>query len=317
MQVFEYPFPPLGGHKALERVLECSGEELKDLESDTSRLYRPVEVEKRDGSSRKCFDPTPRLKRVQGLLKHRILSKVRFPIYVQGGVRDIVCPRDYVANAALHVGSTLLINLDIANFFPSTNRDLVFRIWHQFFHMKKELAETLTNLTTLDGFLPQGAPTSSYLANLVFWKDEPRLVKMFEGMGIRYSRYVDDVAISCSKPVDAEKVVGNAIGAFRQMASKYGFKLKNRKTEISTLGQRMQVTGLVVSDKVGLASERKGFIRSSVKRLEYQLSAGTASLGFDRELSRTSSQIGQMSRVNPGKARRLKARIDTVRKGRV
>lgn len=76
----------------------------------------------------------------------------------------------------------------------------------------------------------------------------------------------------------------------------------------------MEVTGLVISEKVGLATVRKSGIRAEVRRLEEQLNGESPGMDFKKDLNRTSSKIGQMGRVNPGKAGRLKARVASLRK---
>lgn len=103
---------------------------------------------------------------------------------------------DYKTNATLHAGSSIVINEDITLFFPSTSDTIVHNIWQHFFGFGNEVAECLTKLTTRQGELPQGAITSSFLANMVFWKDEPILQASFRARGIIYSRYVDDIAVS-------------------------------------------------------------------------------------------------------------------------
>src|SRR5690606_42051319 len=70
--------------------------------------------------------------------------------------------------------SRIVINEDISGFFPSTSAEHVFNIWHELFGCSQEVSQCLTQLTTRRGELPQGAITSSFLANLVFWQDEPR-----------------------------------------------------------------------------------------------------------------------------------------------
>ena len=83
--------------------------------------------------------------------------------------------KSYRTNAALHAGAKIVICEDVEGFFPSTSAARVYDIWRYFFGCTDTVGELLTKLTTKEGALPQGAITSSYLANLAFWRDEPML----------------------------------------------------------------------------------------------------------------------------------------------
>ena len=129
----------------------------------------------------KCFDARKPLKDIQKKINHLFFKRVQFPYYLQGGIRDPDQPRHYVANVRIHSGSEILIGEDIADFFSTTQRDYIYSVWSGFFGFSEEVSELLTAVTTKDGVLPQGAPTSTLLANLVFWDTEPSLVERFEG----------------------------------------------------------------------------------------------------------------------------------------
>src|SRR5208282_1985532 len=110
------------------------------------------------------------------------------PPYLHGSLRK----RSRVTNAREHLRSRILIGLDIEKFFDNVHAELIYDVWSRFFRFPPEVAEILTTLTSHDGRLPQGAPTSSDLANLVFWENESRLVNRIRARGLRYGRLVDD-----------------------------------------------------------------------------------------------------------------------------
>lgn len=122
-------------------------------------------------------------------------------------------------------------------------------IWQHFFGFGNEVAECLTKLTTRQGELPQGAITSSFLANMVFWKDEPILQASFRARGIIYSRYVDDIAVSSVNFLD-KPTKTNVIASIYGMLYRHGYQPKRAKHEIRTSGQRMEVTKLSVNSKL-------------------------------------------------------------------
>jgi len=145
-----YPFPPFGSCEALARMLHLSGEQLDRLAHMADNLYRPVEKYKKDGSPRPCYNALPALKKVQGRIKCVILRKVVYLWYLTGGLLK----RDYVENARMHTGQKMMVNNDITDFFPATSADLVFDTWRHLFHFPKDVARTLTRLTTRHGELP-------------------------------------------------------------------------------------------------------------------------------------------------------------------
>ncbi len=242
-------------------MLRCPVEELTRVESTADNLYREVKQVKRDGTLRLCYDAKSPLKGMQARIKCMILRAVSYPSYLMGGLSDPDNPRDYVRNAKVHTGARVLIKEDIANFFPTTSFDVIFDIWKYFFHFPPDVSRTLARLTTRQGCLPQGAKTSSHLANLVFWACEPELVSVLASGGFKYTRFIDDVAISSRTDKTAQQI-HEAISLLASMIVRYGFRLKRSKHSLLYAGQRMEVTGLAVGrDCAGLGRTRKSNIR--------------------------------------------------------
>lgn len=303
-----YPFPPIGSRAALARMLQCTLAELESVESSTARLYREVTQLKKDGSYRLCFDAKSPLKSMHGRIQCLILKKVSYPSYLMGGLADRENPRDYVRNANAHAGARVIVNEDIAGFFPATSDRVVFDIWKHVFHFPPEVAKTLTRLTTHAGQLPQGAKTSSYLANLVFAALEPRLVEKLRSMGFEYTRYIDDMTIS-SKTDKTAAEIGVAIGLLASMVRRYGLTLKRKKHSIAYAGQRMEVTGLVIGKSgAGLRHAKRSNIRALVHQCEIETPADPMAQ------RRAASLVGQYARLHPGKGQALKQRLQALPK---
>ena len=181
---------------ALSRALGVPTSLLHELARVADSQYRLAdEIIKPDGSIRQTFDAFTPLKNIHRRIKLKIFSHVVFPNYLTGSLKG----RDYKTNAALHAGSRIVICEDIGQFFPSTRAPVVHDIWKNFFGFSDDVADCLTRLTTKDGALPQGAITSSYLANLAFWRDEPQIQAYLARLGVTYSRYVDDLALSSKR----------------------------------------------------------------------------------------------------------------------
>jgi len=188
----------------------------------------------------------------------------------------------------------------------------VFDIWRNFFGFSEDVANILTILTTKDGELPQGAITSSYLANLTFWRLEPDIHELLATQDIRYSRYVDDITISSTKHLDAARKT-SCIALIYGMLSKAGYRAKRRKHEITTSANQMFTTKLMVNKKPSLTSKERANIRASVHQLEQKISMGLIEPSIAKLLNSVSGQVGKLSRFHPTEGNKLKLRIKLIR----
>lgn len=153
--------------------------------SDSSfRLHK--RIIKPDMTTRDIYDLNPELKHIHRLIVRNYLKKCQFPDYLTGSLKGC----DYVANANFHTNSGTVIRIDASNFFPSISALHVNVIWTKIFGFSDEVSRLLTEISTRQGALAQGAPVSSYLANLVPFDIEPVIVKDIRKEGLRYTRYV-------------------------------------------------------------------------------------------------------------------------------
>ena len=306
-----YFFPPIGSRTALARMLRCSLAELSQVEESADGRYRTIERPKKDGSTRICYDAKPPLKFMQARILCMILKKVKYPTYLMGGLADPEDPRDYVRNANVHRGARVLINEDIARFFPSTSSDVVFGVWRHFFHFPSDVARALTRLTTRNRELPQGAKTSSYLANLAFWSIEPAMVLELRSKGFEYTRYIDDVAISSKVDRRADEM-HRVLSDLASMFKRHGLRFKRGKHRLTYAGQRMEVTGLIVGERgAGLPRKKRGHARALVHQCEQEAKNNPQSPALAAMKRRAASLVGQYVRLHPKQGgalcKRLKA----------
>jgi hypothetical protein len=295
----------IGTLQALHVPLGLPTSDLLALAKRANDLYRVAKsITKPDGSIRNTYDALASLKEVHRRIKSQILDHVNYPPYLTGSIKG----SDYKVNASLHARARIVINEDISGFFPSTSADRVFSIWRGFFGFSEEVAQCLTQLTTRHGELPQGAITSSFLANLVFWQDEPELHAMFAARGLVYSRYVDDIAVSSKVFLNNEEksdVVRQVYG----MLLKHGYQPKRAKHEIATSATRMAVTKLAVNTKPSLDKSTRSRIRAVVHAVEKRVANGEA-LSFERgPYAQAMGQVLHLERFHPGDAAPLKKRL--------
>lgn len=304
-----YPCEPIRGLSSLSKALGVQQNLLIRISERANHLYRVAKQDKKaDGSIRQTFDAFPVLKSVQTRIQFRILKRIVYPSYLQGSLRGC-SPR---TNAAIHVNAKIAFAEDIANFFPSAHYDLIKNIWAGFMGCSDDVAEILTMLTTKDNGLPQGAVTSSFLANLVFWNYEPHLVAKLHARGLKYSRYVDDISVSCERRLqagDQSRLVSEVYG----MLLHHGFQPKRSKHEVFTAGKSMRTTKLLSNKRVALPVEQRQNIRAAVYALEKRVSSGERGIVVVKELARVASRVGRLGSFHVKEGVALKERLKVIR----
>ena len=234
-----------------------------------------------------------------------LFRNVDFPSYMHGSLAG----RSQKSNAQAHVNAKIVICEDITRFFPSVKSALVLDVWKYVFGFSPEVAQVLTKLTTKDGNLPEGAITSSYLANLVLWRWEPELHDSLREAGITYTRYVDDICLSCKRELTKDEQT-SLIARVYGMLSKAGLRAKRAKHETLTSRSMMRVTKLGVNTKTSLPPSRRKGIRAAVFRLEKNHEAGE--LRID-DINRVAGEIGYLAQHHPNLALPLRKRLDNLR----
>jgi len=304
-----YDFAPILDLATLSQVLGFDEGRLSVLANRANNLYRLAKRElKSDGTYRETFDAREPLKAIQGRIKTRLLGKVNFPTYLQGGIRDTASPRSIYTDAAMHVNAKIVIKLDVTNFYPSVSGEIVYRVWRKFFRFSHDVAQCLTKLTTKNGALVQGARTSTHIANLILWQNEPSIYERFSRKGLYYSRYIDDITIS-SRTHLSSSTTGQTIASVRNMLADYQLVVKRRKQTITTSGNPLLVHNLVVNKKVNFTQEKRSTIRNEVYRCEQAAIKDRTSDEYRKIYRSVTSKVGQLKRSNLNEAKKLRERL--------
>lgn len=216
--------------------------------------YVSFEIPKKSGGKRKISAPVAPLKAIQSVL-NIFLQSVFTPSSAATG---FIVGKNVKDNAAVHLGQTCIFNTDLENFFPSITKLMVRRA------LKRELRDIIPSndaisiicrlCTAPDAegveVLPQGAPTSPVLSNIVLKKMDMELLRLAERMNCRYSRYADDITFSHS--MQPRKINSRGQTEIIKVIERYGLKINGQKTKTLTPGVRMEVTGVTVSDKLNV-----------------------------------------------------------------
>ena len=225
-------------------------------ESTYSNYHTVVIHHGRGHKNRVLSVPNALLKMVQRRLLERYLYQLIVSEYSTAYCK-VKSPLD---NVSPHVGKECVLKLDISHFFDSIDADMVYVIMKQFGFSDPATA-LLTNRCVHNCKLPQGTPTSSYLANLVMKHFDEKLGEWCSVRRIDYTRYCDDMTFSGTKK--AVKT-SHIIGRVKRMFHRMGFELNERKTLLINSSQQQRVTGIVVNEKSQLSRNMRRSIRQEV-----------------------------------------------------
>jgi RNA-directed DNA polymerase len=236
--LLEKKLPPLVKPNCLPFLFAISHQLIGLMEKSPHLFYRSFVVRKKSGGYREIEAPRRFLKTIQQWIYEYICSKANLSNNVKGFVRG----QSIFDNARVHAKNRNLMVLDISDFFPSVTFAQVENVFKDFGYPTR-VQHQLAALCCLNGHLPQGAPTSPSLANLVFKQVDEELSKLAKEWKCDYTRYADDLAFSgnkvFSKPdiADVEKILGG-----------FGFSLNQQKSRIIGQGGQQIVAGLIVNN---------------------------------------------------------------------
>jgi retron-type reverse transcriptase len=246
----------------LARRLGLSPEELQAIQP----AYRVFTVPKRGGGSRRIAAPAPELKQLQRRILKRLLSRLKAHPSATGFQRG----HSIVTNARVHARKPVVVRMDMSDFFGSTSAKRV-EAYFRAVGWNGESARLLTRLSTHEDGLPQGAPTSPRLSNLVNVRLDARLSALAGKLGAVYTRYADDITFSFS--ADERAAVGGAIVTSKRILADEGYALhQKRKLHIRRRHQQQLVTGLVVNERPSLPRSTRRWLRA----VEHHVAAGKA-----------------------------------------
>lgn len=223
----------------LAKLLKTDTSNLLRLANGSQQLYYSFKLPKPDGSYRLITPPRENLKKLQKSILDLLYKQVKLAPYIHGGVPKHSC-KDH---AFCHVGKKMVATLDIEKFFDSTHPEFVQNMFLRI-GCSNDIAEILVKLTTYNNSLPQGAPTSTMISNLVFQLIDFRLIKLCKKHHLYYGRFVDDIAISGNDDFYSLK------GSFKDIIENGGYKVKKEKIKFMKCSQQQIVTGLVVNKEM-------------------------------------------------------------------
>jgi hypothetical protein len=250
--------------KAFYAFLGVGLAERKFLEKHAAYRYRQASIPKRRGGARTLLVPERRLKFLQhktlGLLEQ--LHSPRVPVH------GFVEKRGAITNANAHQTRPYLLNLDLRNYFGVITRRRVLGML-QALGLEEEVALAICSICVTRNQLPQGAPTSPILSNMVAYRLDRDLMRFAKAHRLRYTRYADDISLSSyaqpialfegGTPVPGRVPVDQLSASLRSAIQSNGFDINAEKVWFSGPKARREVTGLIVNE---FTNVKRSFVRN-------------------------------------------------------
>lgn len=223
------------------------------ISNNIEKYYKKFTIKKRNGKNRTILCPYTELKKIQVNILNDLLYDKRPSPFAKAYIKNI----NLLDNVKIHRGYKYILKLDISNFFENILYVDIFNIYKEY-GFSNRLCGVLAHLTTYNDYLPQGAPTSPFLSNLVLRSFDYKIGNWCYENNINYTRYSDDLTFSMNE------FNTNIIRLVRTNLYKFGLTLNNEKIHLINNSQKQKITGIVVNEKIQVDSIYRKKIRQEM-----------------------------------------------------
>ena len=283
------------------------------------RFYIP----KKTGGKRLISTPMPKLKQAQYWILQNILEKIA----VKDSAHGFVKARSIVSNALPHVKAEVVVNIDMKDFFPTITYPRVKGVFRSFGY-SEQIATILALMCTeaecdqieidgetyyasgLERFLPQGAPTSPALTNIICRRLDARLKGIATKLGFEYTRYADDLTFSASG--EATTRLKTLMGFIRKIVKEEKLTIHPDKVRVLRKGARKEVTGIVVNDRPTVNARDLDRFRALLFQIEKDGPEGKHWNGSLNLLASIKGYANFVNMVDPIKGKPLTERVNKI-----
>lgn len=266
--------------------------------------YRQFQIKKKSGGYRQITAPRSQSFMMMLQAVNEILKAMYTPSdYAMGFTEG----RSVVSNANVHIGQNYILNLDLKDFFPSVEQP---RIWKRLqlkpFNFPVQIASLIAGLCSMrenrndaEGnncfvyVLPQGAPTSPIITNMICDNLDRRLAGLARRFGLHYTRYADDITFSSMHYVYSKS--GEFWKELIRIINDQGFTINDNKTRLQKRGGRQEVTGIIVSKKLNVA---KKYVRD-IRNILYIWEKYDYTSALSKFLPKYKAEKGHVKKGNP------------------
>lgn len=254
-------------------ILEISDKSLRYFLYSTKKdnFYREFKLKKKNGGERIILAPSVELKQIQKKMAYIFNLIYKPKICTYGFVKN----KNIVGNAKCHSNTRLIFNLDLKDFFNQIHFGRVRGMFlNKPYEIGEEASTTFAQLACHKSILPQGAPSSPIITNMICKPLDNQLIKLAKKYRLHYSRYADDITFSTYKECFPKAIVEgdlNSLNVGKELLgilNKNGFNVNEDKVFLNSKFERQEVTGLVVNKFPNLKREYIKEIRAILHNCE-------------------------------------------------
>ncbi len=266
--------------------------------------YTSFKIKKKNGGYREISTPSDELMSVQRKIADAIW---KYELYLRqkNNIKSNIShafekDKSIFTNANIHKNKRIVLNLDLNDFFPSIHFGRVqgFFIKNKDYNLPYEVATILAQLCCYNGKLPQGAPTSPIISNLICKILDIRLLKLAHEYKLDYTRYADDLTFSTNNKAFLGKK-NDFLESITTEIKRAGFSINEKKTRIQVKDSKQVVTGLVVNKKINIDRnyyrETRAMAQSLYSNKEFLINGENGTIN---QLEGRFSFINQIDKLN-------------------
>ena len=233
----------------------------------TDNCYKKYIIPKKSGGSRKICAPNSELKSIQKRLANALyneLKLIREEEHTNAKISHAFeKKKSIISNCEIHKRKRFVLNVDLEDFFGHFHYGRVYGYFlkNKHFLCTDETARTIANLACFKSKLPQGAPTSPIITNLIFQTVDIRILQLTRKYHLDYTRYADDLTFSTNRK-DFFEVYKVFLNELEKLLKRSGFEINNNKIRISFHDSRQTVTGLIVNNKINVSADYFKLVRA-------------------------------------------------------
>lgn len=270
----------------------------------TYHRYRQFKIKKKSGGFRQITAPRTQSFMMMLSAVDILLRSVYTPSEYAMGFTE---GRSVVSNATVHIGMNYIFNMDLKDFFPSIHQA---RVWKRLqvppFKFPQPIANIIAGLCCMKEIredsegnkkdvyvLPQGAPTSPVITNMICDRLDFYLSRLAKRFGMNYTRYADDITFSSMHYVYRKD--GKFIKELERIIKEQGFSINEAKTRLQKRGARQEVTGIIVSDKLNVTQK---YVRE-IRNILYIWDRYGYSVAYSKFFPKYKEDKGHVKKGNP------------------
>ena len=224
------------------------------------KAYISFDIPKKGGGYRTIHAPKKELKKIQKYIVYKILKHIN-EIQKDKDIKTNISHafekrKSIITNAKIHRNKKFILNIDLKDFFDSFHFGRVAGYFEKNRELKfsRETSILLAKIFCCDGKLPQGAPSSPMISNLICNIFDMRILRLAKKFKLDYTRYADDLSFSTNDK-NFIKFYDDFMTKLNNEVKRAGFNINDKKTRLLYKDSRQEVTGLIVNKKIGVKRE--------------------------------------------------------------